>query len=135
MLCVMCSCCIYALIIGDYTRCLRGDLKFYSCKPNITRTSFKPYAGWFLVLDSLLLDEYRLAVVFVTYIALSNYFCDFLRMVFASGGRNVSDSLSECLAYFCVLEYAIAYGCLLFHTVFLLWICFTCLVSYVFGQR
>src|SRR5205807_6301861 len=56
--------------------------------------------GWFIVFDTLTLDDDRLEAFYDNPNALRDYFRDIGRMVLAAEGRKANDSHADCYQYF-----------------------------------
>src|SRR5690625_3830266 len=78
----------------------------------------QPHAdGWFIVFDTLTLDDDRLEAFYDNPNALRDYFRDIGGMVLADESRKAYDSHSDCYQYCCVAEYGTANGRIQFHAV------------------
>src|SRR5690606_36802963 len=73
--------------------------------------------GWFIVIDTLTLDDDRLQAFYDNPNALGDYFRDIGRMVLTAEGRKANDSHADCYQYFCVPVYGTANGRLHFYAV------------------
>src|SRR5436305_11746815 len=73
--------------------------------------------GWFIVFDTLMLDDDRLESFYDNPNALRDYFRDSGRMVLAAEGRKANDSHADCYKYFCLPGYGTANGGLHFFAV------------------
>src|SRR3989440_545013 len=73
--------------------------------------------GWFIVFDTLTLDDDRLGAFYDNLNSLRYYFRDIGSMVLAAEDRKANDAHADCYQYVCVPEYGTANCRLHFHAV------------------